>query len=71
MARRGQLSENERYQNVIDIWTQATEAVERSIFNNLSPTNSIAIMANSGARGSVKQIRQLAGMRGLMQTATG
>ena len=71
MARRGLISENERYDFVIDTWTKATDDVEQAIVKHLDPTNSIAIMANSGARGSMKQIRQLAGMRGLMQTATG
>lgn len=71
MARRGLISENERYQFVIDTWTDATNAVEKAILKELSQQNSIAVMANSGARGSMKQIRQLAGMRGLMQTATG
>ncbi|MDD7592681.1 MAG: DNA-directed RNA polymerase subunit beta' [Peptoniphilaceae bacterium] len=71
MARRGLISEDERYKFVIDTWTQATDDVEHAILESLDPKNSIAIMANSGARGSMKQIRQLAGMRGLMQTATG
>ncbi len=71
MARRGLISEKERYEFVINTWTQATSDVEHAIMDELDPKNSIAIMANSGARGSMKQIRQLAGMRGLMQTATG
>ena len=71
MARRGLISENERYEFVINTWTKATDDVEKAITKTLDPQNSIAIMANSGARGSMKQIRQLAGMRGLMQTATG
>ena len=71
MARRGLISENERYEFVINTWTKATDDVEKAITKTLDPRNSIAIMANSGARGSMKQIRQLAGMRGLMQTATG
>lgn len=71
MARRGLISEKERYEFVIDTWTQATNDVEKAILDELDPKNSIAVMANSGARGSMKQIRQLAGMRGLMQTATG
>nr|WP_072514511.1 DNA-directed RNA polymerase subunit beta' [Ndongobacter massiliensis] len=71
MARRGIISEKERYQFVIDTWNEATEKVEKALLQDLAPTNSIAIMANSGARGSTKQIRQLAGMRGLMASASG
>lgn len=71
MARRGLISEKERYQFVIETWTKATDDVEGALVKNLDPNNSIAIMANSGARGSMKQIRQLAGMRGLMASATG
>lgn len=71
MARRGLISEQERYQFVIDTWTKATDEVEGAILKNLETKNSIAIMANSGARGSMKQIRQLAGMRGLMAAASG
>ncbi len=71
MARRGLISEKERYQFVIDTWAKATDDVEEALLDVLDPKNSIAIMANSGARGSTKQIRQLAGMRGLMASATG
>ena len=71
MARRGIISEKERYQFVIDTWNEATDKVEKALLQDLAPTNSIAIMANSGARGSTKQIRQLAGMRGLMASASG
>ncbi len=71
MARRGLMSEKERYQFVIDTWSKATDDVEKALLDDLDPKNSIAIMANSGARGSIKQIRQLAGMRGLMASATG
>ena len=71
MARRGLISEKERYQFVIDTWTKATDDVEEALLKELDPHNAIALMANSGARGSTKQIRQLAGMRGLMASATG
>lgn len=71
MARRGLISEKERYQFVIDTWTRTTDEVEAALLEDLDPKNAIAIMANSGARGSMKQIRQLAGMRGLMAAANG
>lgn len=71
LLRQGLVSEEERYQFVIDIWTKATEEVTKAVMEDLDPKNNIAIMANSGARGSKDQIRQLAGMRGLMASATG
>ena len=64
--RRGQLSEQERYDAVIKTWERATEEVTEALSDNLDPYNPIYMMADSGARGSMKQIRQLAGMRGLM-----
>lgn len=71
LKRRGLMSEEERYQKVIDIWNKATDDVTAVLLNKLDPANNVAIMANSGARGSSKQIRQLAGMRGLMSSAAG
>lgn len=71
LLRQGLVSEEERYQFVIDIWTKATDEVTKAVMEDLDPKNNIAIMANSGARGSKDQIRQLAGMRGLMASATG
>lgn len=71
MARRALISEKERYQFVIKIWEKAADDVEQALVEHLEDKNPIAIMANSGARGSMKQIRQLAGMRGLMANATG
>lgn len=71
LLRQGLVSEDERYQFVIDIWTKATDEVTKAVMEDLDPKNNIAIMANSGARGSKDQIRQLAGMRGLMASATG
>ena len=67
----GFYTENERYNQVINTWTKATDDVEAALLENLDETNSIAVMANSGARGSIKQIRQLGGMRGLMASTTG
>ncbi len=67
----GLYTENERYNQVIQTWTKATEDIEKELLKNLDKTNSIAIMANSGARGSIRQIRQLGGIRGLMASTTG
>ena len=69
--KRGLLSEDERYKRVIKIWEDATKDVTTALQKNLDEYNPINMMAFSGARGSIKQIRQLAGMRGLMATATG
>jgi DNA-directed RNA polymerase subunit beta' len=67
----GNLTDEERYHNVISTWTQATDEVTRDLMKSLSEDqdglNPIYIMAHSGARGNKDQIRQLAGMRGLMQ----
>ena len=68
---RGELSEEERYQAVIKIWNQTTDNVTGALTNSFSTYNPIKIMADSGARGSMTQMRQLAGMRGLMFSATG
>lgn len=71
MLRRGLVSEEERYNHVINIWNKATDDVTNALMSQLDPKNNVAIMANSGARGSKNQIRQLAGMRGLMSSAAG
>ena len=67
---RGVITNGERYNQVIDIWTQTTSEVAQVMFDNLSQDrqgfNPVYMMADSGARGSKEQIRQLAGMRGLM-----
>ena len=68
---RGLMTEEERDERVIAIWTQATDQVADRMMDNLEPTNPIYMMANSGARGSFNQIRQLAGMRGLMADPKG
>ena len=68
---RGELSEEERYQAVIKIWNKTTDDVTGALTNSFSTYNPIKIMADSGARGSMTQMRQLAGMRGLMFSATG
>lgn len=67
----GLYTEDERYNQVIKTWEKATDDITDALMKNLEKTNTIAIMANSGARGSVRQIRQLGGMRGLMASTTG
>lgn len=69
--RRGLMSNEERYERVIETWSETTEKVTDALMANLGDTNNINIMAVSGARGSKNQIRQLAGMRGLMANASG
>jgi DNA-directed RNA polymerase subunit beta' len=69
--RRGLISEDERYEKVIDTWTRITEEVTEALMRSLDPMNPVFMMANSGARGSKNQIRQLAGMRGLMANPSG
>jgi DNA-directed RNA polymerase subunit beta' len=69
--RRGIITESERKSKVIDIWTHATDRVSDLLFKGMDPFNPIFMMADSGARGSRLQIRQLAGMRGLMAKPSG
>ena len=69
--RRGMITEEERYNAVIDVWAKTTESVAKELMNGLDEFNPIRMMADSGARGSAAQIRQLAGMRGLMANTTG
>jgi DNA-directed RNA polymerase subunit beta' len=68
---RGLMTEEERHERIVAVWTEATEEVAQAMKDNLHQTNSIFMMANSGARGSFNQIRQLAGMRGLMANPKG
>ena len=68
---RGLITEDERHEAIVGIWTEATDKVADAMEANLNELNSIYMMANSGARGSFKQIRQLAGMRGLMANPKG
>ena len=67
----GALSDSERRERVTDLWTEATEEVANAMEKNFRRLNPVYMMANSGARGSFKQIRQLAGMRGLMASPKG
>ncbi len=69
--RRGLISNDERYERVIETWTETTDKVTDALMAGLDRLNNIYIMAHSGARGSKNQIRQLAGMRGLMANASG
>ena len=67
----GLITDGERYNKVIDIWTHTTDIVSDKMFEELGSFNPIFMMADSGARGSKQQIRQLAGMRGLMAKPSG
>jgi len=69
--RRGLITEDERYDRVISIWSKAKDDITEVLMNSLDKSNSIYMMANSGARGNVSQITQLAGMRGLMAAPSG
>ncbi|HVN60051.1 MAG TPA: DNA-directed RNA polymerase subunit beta', partial [Gaiellaceae bacterium] len=68
---RGLITEDERHESIVNIWTEATDTVAQAMEDTLFELNPIFMMANSGARGSFKQIRQLAGMRGLMANPKG
>ena len=69
--RRGLLSDEERYNSVVSVWTDATNQVTNALSGCWSRYNPIKMMADSGARGSIAQMKQLAGMRGLLSSATG
>ena len=69
--RSGLISNQERYDKVVEIWNDATDEVADALMDSLAPLNNLQIMAHSGARGSKNQIRQVGGMRGLMANATG
>jgi DNA-directed RNA polymerase subunit beta' len=68
---RGLITEDERHETIVNIWTEATDEVAGAMEENFDELNPVFMMANSGARGSFKQIRQLAGMRGLMANPKG
>ena len=67
----GLMSDEERHRQVVDIWSEANEEVGEAMAANFDHFNPIFMMADSGARGNIKQIRQLAGMRGLMADPKG
>ncbi len=69
--RRGLISNEERSSLILDVWSKTTESVADALKNNLDQYNPIFMMADSGARGSMNQIRQLAGMRGLIANTAG
>ncbi len=68
---KGLLSDEERYKRVITTWTDTTNKVTDALTKNMDPYNPIFMMSDSGARGSISQIRQLAGMRGLIANTSG
>ncbi len=68
---RGLITEDERHESIVNVWTEATDKVAEAMEETMYELNPIYMMANSGARGSFKQIRQLAGMRGLMANPKG
>ncbi len=67
----GLFTEDERHETIVNIWTEATDKVASAMEEHFDELNPVFMMANSGARGSFKQIRQLAGMRGLMANPKG
>ena len=69
--KRGLISEEERYKEVVETWKATDDALTKALLDGLDKYNNIFMMADSGARGSDKQIKQLAGMRGLMADTTG
>ena len=68
---RGLITENERYNSVIKIWEDVTDKVSNAMQKNFDDINPIYMMSKSGARGNISQLRQVAGMRGLMASTTG
>ncbi len=69
--KRGLITDEERYKEVIETWKDTDDALTKALLTGLDKYNNIFMMADSGARGSDKQIKQLAGMRGLMADTTG
>ena len=69
--RRGLITDDERYQTVVGIWEKATNDVSKAMEENFGDLNPIYMMVKSGARGNMNQLRQIAGMRGLMASTTG
>ncbi|MFR8035516.1 MAG: DNA-directed RNA polymerase subunit beta' [Lachnospiraceae bacterium] len=69
--KRGLITDEERYKEVIEVWKNTDDTLQEKLMEGLDKYNNIFMMADSGARGSNKQIKQLAGMRGLMADTTG
>ncbi len=71
LFKRGLLTEEERYNRVVAVWSKTTDDVRSKIMNHMDAFNPIRMMTDSGARGSISQVSQLAGMRGMMASPTG
>lgn len=69
--KRGLISDEERYNSVIACWNEASEIITQALISNLDRFNPVYMMSQSGARGNINQIKQLAGMRGLMADTSG
>jgi len=69
--RRGLITEDERYNEVIEVWTKAKDQVVKAVAGVLDPFGPVAMMAQSGAKGNIQQISQMSGMRGLMADPSG
>jgi len=67
----GLLTESERYQQIVNLWNSVTDTITEKIKSNMNPFNHLYMMTISGARGNIQQMRQLAGMRGLMADPSG
>ena len=68
---RGLITEDERYNSAVSVWTKATDELQAALERSMDKHSSIYMMANSGAKGNISQIRQMAGMRGLMSDPSG
>lgn len=69
--RRGLMSEEGRYQAIVKLWDETTDEITEALKKNLGPHNPLSMMSNSGARGNIDQVKQLAGMRGTMADTSG
>ncbi len=71
LFKRGLLTDEERYTRVVAIWSKTTDEIKGKIMNHMDEFNPVRMMTDSGARGSISQVSQLAGMRGMMASPTG
>ncbi|MBQ7487413.1 MAG: DNA-directed RNA polymerase subunit beta', partial [Clostridia bacterium] len=71
LFKRGLLTDEERYTRVVGIWSRTTDEIKGKIMNHMDEFNPVRMMTDSGARGSISQVSQLAGMRGMMASPTG
>ncbi len=71
LFRRGLLTDEERYDRVVEVWSKTTDDVKGTIMKHMDDFNPVRMMTDSGARGSISQVSQLAGMRGMMASPTG